>query len=327
MESPIHQIFQSSVDMEHTYWESIFQMHMPELKKKLCTQVTTSICPLQDLGDFVLQKFHLLFYFLEQIAEEKIQERTRSLMQHLADTDDGSGTLYLEERAKALRSILNHLKFTAELCQDVWAKAPLPSQHAPTGFVETQSVTTHPFLHSSAFPLTTRHVVEKVEQDQTMHDDEDEHEFNSGINLGMRSIPEEGEMEMDEREDSEDLTETGSECFGEDPYTPTENGPATTTGRGSRKPRGKSFENVCSYGKNCRFGGYDPQTGKFKVFLRNCKFNEHMARHNKPFVCTINGCGKGFPRKAGLERHQQNVTAHRTGQPPTTKFIQTQGQH
>lgn len=88
---------------ENTYWEEEFSNLLPELRKRLWTTSTSTVCPLLDLGDYVLQEFQLITYFMDSMAEDTMDKHRKFCMPRLTECDDGTVTKYLMARETALR--------------------------------------------------------------------------------------------------------------------------------------------------------------------------------------------------------------------------------
>jgi hypothetical protein len=90
--------------MEFRWIESRLQAELPQLQASLWPRGHANACPLTDVGEYCLRTFHLLVHFLEgPMLKGAIPDHEKTQMRHLADRDDGTVTVYLEDKKTALR--------------------------------------------------------------------------------------------------------------------------------------------------------------------------------------------------------------------------------
>jgi hypothetical protein len=87
-----------------TWIEKLLQDELPHLHASLWPNEHADVCPLMDMGEYCLRIIHLLVHFLERpVLNDKLRSHVTTKIGHLANRDDGSATIYLEDKQEALR--------------------------------------------------------------------------------------------------------------------------------------------------------------------------------------------------------------------------------
>jgi hypothetical protein len=91
-----------------TWIEQRLQAELPQLRATLGDGAPLNVCPLVDIGEYLLGISQILSQFADKLVngnsdENLIREYAKAQLGHLADSDDGSATVYLDEKQAALK--------------------------------------------------------------------------------------------------------------------------------------------------------------------------------------------------------------------------------